>query len=156
MGDHSHKNPNLPESSSGSEPQDAPQGETSKPADDKAQSRRRFLKASLVSVPMIVTLRSRPAHAQVSLGSVGNIFYGRYEMFLRDRTKPFDAIDNPRDRWAPADQDGNEMVDPTRRNQSLGSYEEPTGQDPNGQDPNAPSLDSWSPDQPSLDSWSPD
>ena len=111
MDDHSYKNLDSQQPSN-SETQD--QSGASEPEGGNAQTRRRFLKAGLVSVPMIVTLRGRPAHAQVSLGSV-NIFYGRYELFLNDPNAPFDPVRNPRNRWAPANQDGKEMIDPTRR-----------------------------------------
>jgi len=159
MGDHSHKNNDASESSN-SQAQDLSPSGSSKPQGSHGQSRRRFLKAGLISVPMIVTLRGRPAHAQVSLGSVGNIFYGRYEMFLKDRGELpgatlGDGTQNTRTRWAPADQDGNEMVDPTRRDQNAGVFQEPTGKDapnPNG----GIQLDDWSPDGMQLDNWSPD
>lgn len=148
MSDYSHENLDSPEPSKSQEqdPSGMPQ-----PAQGKSQTRRRFLKAGLVSVPMIVTLRSRPAFAQVSLGSAG-IFYGRYELFLRDpnalpgATLPDGSI-NERNRWAPADQDGNELRDPTRRDPDGDIIEEGTRR---------PQIDDWSPDMPQLDNWSPD
>ncbi len=55
----------------------ADQASTHAPAShtDPTQARRRFLKAGLIGVPMIVTLRSRPAYA--ALGT-GGVFYGLY------------------------------------------------------------------------------
>jgi len=65
------------------------------------ESRRRFLKAGLIGVPMIVTLRSQPARALTSLGSAG-IMYGMYN-----------------DEGKAINKDGEVLVDPTRRSDAV-------------------------------------
>lgn len=133
MADHSRKKLNSPEPSTSGMANPTP-GEGTEEVSGQSQSRRRFLKAGLIGVPMVVTLRSRPAHALTSLGSA-TIFYGEYREFQNpDGTT----------RWAPVDQDGNEMQDPTRRTPN-----------PSGQTNDEPELDTWSPEPPPLDTWSP-
>ena len=78
---------------------------------DPTQARRRFLKASLIGVPMIVTLRSRPAYA--ALGSAG-VFYGLYGQKSDDG--------NGNEVWVPVAPDGNggfREVDRNDPNQTL-------------------------------------
>ena len=60
-----------------------PQPETPTPAaeENRRQGRRRLIKAALLATPLIITLRGKPAHAQLSsLGSIdtpdGPIMYG--------------------------------------------------------------------------------
>lgn len=133
MADHSRSKLNSPASSTSGTANPAT-GEGSAEGDSQSRSRRRFIKAGLIGVPMVVTLRSRPAHALTSLGSA-TIFYGAYREFQNpDGTT----------RWAPVDQDGNEMQDPTRRTPN-----------PSGQSDDVPELDTWSPEPPPLDTWSP-
>lgn len=66
------------------------------------KARRQFLKAGLIGVPMIVTLRSRPAMALSSLGSAA-IFYGRYG-----------RVDGTNE-WVPIDENGNALQNNDRR-----------------------------------------
>ena len=81
------------------------QPETELASDAAGQSqkaRRQFLKAGLIGVPMIVTLRSRPAMALNSLGSAA-IFYGRYGRV------------EGTDEWVPINENNEALIDPTRR-----------------------------------------
>jgi hypothetical protein len=77
-----------------------------------ASRRRMLMKAGLLAVPMIVTLRSRPAHAQAALGSLG-IFYGEYDV----------VEEGGQQIWAPVDENGEVVrdefgnIDYTRRSQ---------------------------------------
>jgi len=86
------------------------------------ENRRRLLKALAVAAPLIITLRGKPAHAQLSsLGSAGILYgpgaYVTPEDVNRSST---DAITDA-DLWKPLklDTDGKYKVltDPTRRDQ---------------------------------------
>ena len=70
---------------------------------DPTQARRRFLKASLIGVPMIVTLRSRPAYAALGSGGVFYCLYGQ-------KSDDGDGTEV----WVPVDSEGREMVDHSR------------------------------------------
>ena len=66
--------------------------------------KRRLLKAGLIGVPLLVTLRSRPAHAS-SLGSCG-IPYGMYN---------WDGDPISREDWLAGDRNAPGLENPTRR-----------------------------------------
>ncbi len=89
------------------QPEHGPGGQASGDGVDRAAaaSRRKFIMAGLVGVPMIVTLRSKPARAMTSLGSAG-IFYGAY---AEDTTG----------KWRPVNENGEFLVDPTRRSNAV-------------------------------------
>lgn len=58
--------------------QDTPPGTTVPPQEVRREARRRLIKAGLMSVPVIMTVHSRPLFAQTN-GSVGALGYGGYE-----------------------------------------------------------------------------
>lgn len=90
----------------------APQADMPAKLSADGSRRRMLMKAGLLAVPMIVTLRSRPAHAQPALGSLG-IFYGEYDV----------VEENGQQIWAPVDENGEVVrdefgnIDYTRRDQ---------------------------------------
>lgn len=76
------------------------------PQDAQIAARRKMLKAGLIAGPMLMTLRGRPARAQLpSLGSA-EIFYGAYNT---------DVDKNDPDFGKALNEDGKVLEDKTRR-----------------------------------------
>lgn len=95
------------------------QDNNSKAAQARFENRRRLLKALAVAAPLMITLRGKPAHAQLSsLGSAG-ILYGPGAYVQPDDVGKNGVLES--DLWKPLKKgpDGKYQIltDPTRRDQ---------------------------------------
>jgi hypothetical protein len=86
------------------------------PAQNSTHARRRFLRAGLIAVPAVMTIRSRPAYAQLqSLGTLG-LSYGFY-------------APDKKGQWHEARRDptGHVTLDPNGPDRRPGTGDEPSG-----------------------------
>lgn len=80
--------------------EDTSQETQSSPHEVRTEARRRLIKAGLMSVPVIMTVHSRPLFAQTN-GSVGALAYGGYEGTTQSDTVFQDQNQTPTTTVAP-------------------------------------------------------